>query len=218
MLPNSLLSNMTYGGVTAVTSIPALRGLQFLPGGQVAPFVYGTNVEATFMTGGGGQSIMGDANIMPVLQRTSAFGHVSYDVNDTTNVYVDALVSRSLAFADQLVNTDTGNLTIRRDNVFLPQQIRTILAANGNPATFQMGRLDSEAGVFYTDVTTKVQRYTVGIDGKTASATGTGARTSRQAATTTTVTTATTASSRTTTARWTPCSTRPPASPPAVPR
>ena len=165
MLPNSLLSNMTYGGVTAVTSIPALRGLQFLPGGQVAPFVYGTNVGATFMTGGGGQSIMGDANIMPVLERTTAFSHVSYDLSDTTNVYVDALISRSLAYADQLVNTDTGNLTIRRDNVFLPQQIRNILAANGNPATFQMGRLDSEAGVFDTNVTTKVQRYTVGVDG-----------------------------------------------------
>ena len=80
-------------------------------------------------------------------------------------MYVDALVSRSLAYADQLFNTDTGNLTIRRDNVFLPQQIRDILAANGNPATFQIGRLDTEAGVFETDVTTKVQRYTVGIDG-----------------------------------------------------
>jgi outer membrane receptor protein involved in Fe transport len=166
MLPNSLLSNMTYGGVTAVTSIPALRGLQFIPGGRVAPFVYGTNVGGTFMTGGGGQSVMGDANIMPVLQRTTGFSHLSYDVSDTTKVYVDALVSRSLAYADQLVNTDTGNLTIRRDNVFLPQQIRTILAANGNPATFQIGRLDSEAGVFNTNVNTKVQRYTAGIDGK----------------------------------------------------
>ena len=166
MLPNSLLSNMTYGGVTAVTSIPALRGLQFLPGGQVAPFVYGTNVGATFMTGGGGQSVMGDANIMPVLQRTTGFSHASYEINDTTKVYVDALVSRSLAFADQLPNTDTGNLTIRRDNVFLPQQIRTILAANGNPASFQIGRLDGEAGVFSTNVNTKVQRYTLGIDGK----------------------------------------------------
>lgn len=165
MLPNSLLSNMTYGGVTAVTSIPALRGLQFLPGGQVAPFVYGANVGATFMTGGGGQSIMGDANIMPILERTSLFGHVSYDLTESTELYVDALISRSLAYADQLVNTDTGNLTIRSDNVFLPQQIRNILAANGNPATFQMGRLDTEAGVFYTDVATKVQRYTIGLDG-----------------------------------------------------
>jgi iron complex outermembrane receptor protein len=164
MLPNSLLSNMTYGGVTAVTSIPALRGLQFLPGGQVAPFVYGTNVGATFMTGGGGQSIMGDANIMPQLERTTGFAHASYDLTDTTRIYVDGLVSRSLAYADQLVNTDTGNLTIRSDNVFLPQQIRDILSAN-NLTSFQMGRLDSEAGVFDTDVATKVQRYTVGIDG-----------------------------------------------------
>lgn len=164
MLPNSLLSNMTYGGVTASSNIPALRGLQFLPGGQVAPFVYGTNVGGTFMTGGGGISVMGDANILPELERTSAYTHVTYALNDSASLYADALFSRATAFADQLPNTDTGNLTIRSDNAFLPQQIRDILAAN-HLTSFKMGRLDTEAGVFATDVTTKVQRYAVGAKG-----------------------------------------------------
>lgn len=165
MLPNTLLSNMTYGGVTAVNSHPALRGLQFLPGGEVAPFVYGQNVGGTFMTGGGGVSIMGEANIMPKLERGSGYGHVKYDLNDSASVYVDALFSRATAFADQTPNVDTGNLTIRADNAFLPQQIRDILAEN-NLTSFQMGRLDTEAGVFNTDVTTQVQRYAVGAEGR----------------------------------------------------
>jgi iron complex outermembrane receptor protein len=165
ILPNSLLSQMTYGGVTAVNSPAALRGLEFLPGGVVRPFVYGTNVGSTFMTGGGGVSVIGDANILPELERGSGYGRVTYDLTDSSKVYVDALYSRATAFADQLFNTDTGNLTIRRDNAFLPQTIRDILAANPSVQTFQMGRLDTEAGVFNTDVTMKVQRYALGAEG-----------------------------------------------------
>jgi iron complex outermembrane recepter protein len=165
ILPNSLLSQMTYGGVTAVNSHPSLRGLEFLPGGVVRPFAYGTNVGSTFMTGGGGVSVIGDANILPELERGSGYGHVSYDISDSTKVYVDALYSRATAFADQLFNTDTGNLTIRRENAFLPQSVRDIMVANNNLQTFQMGRLDTEAGVFDTDVTMQVQRYAAGAEG-----------------------------------------------------
>jgi len=164
ILPNSLLSQMTYGGVTAVNSNPALRGIEFLPGGATRAFPYGTNVGSTFMTGGGGVSVIGDANILPELERGSAYSHVSFDVTDSTKIYADALYSHATAFADQLYNTDTGNLTIRRDNAFLPQSVRNIMIAN-NLQTFQMGRLDTEAGVFNTDVTMKVQRYALGAQG-----------------------------------------------------
>jgi outer membrane receptor protein involved in Fe transport len=164
ILPDSLLSQMTYGGVTAVNSNPALRGLEFLPGGVVRPFAYGTNVGSTFMTGGGGISIIGDANILPELERGSGYAHVDFELNDSAKLYADALYSHATAFADQLYNTDTGNLTIRRDNAFLPQSVRNIMVAN-NLQTFQMGRLDTEAGVFNTDVTTKVQRYALGAEG-----------------------------------------------------
>ena len=164
ILPDSLLSQMTYGGVTAVNSNAALRGIEFLPGGATRPFAYGANVGSTFMTGGGGVSVIGDANILPELERTSAYSHVSYDVTDSTKVYVDALYSHATAFADQLYNTDTGNLTIRRENAYLPQSVRTIMATNNLP-TFLMGRLDTEAGVFNTDVTMQVKRYALGAQG-----------------------------------------------------
>ncbi len=132
---------------------------------MVQPFTYGTNVGEHVHDGWVVASAsIGDANILPKLERKSGYGHVSYDLTDSTKVYADALYSYSTAFADQLYNTDTGNLTIRRDNVFLPQSVRNIMQAN-NPQTFQMGRLDTEAGVFNTDVTMKVQRYAVGAEG-----------------------------------------------------
>ncbi len=34
------------------------------------------------MTGGGGVSVIGDANILPELERTSAYSHVNIDVTD----------------------------------------------------------------------------------------------------------------------------------------
>ncbi len=43
--------------------------------------------------------------------------------------------------------------------------MRTILAANPGIASFNIGRLDTEAGVFGTDVDMKVRRYAVGAKG-----------------------------------------------------
>src|SRR6185295_15876672 len=99
-------------------------GIEFLPGGATRPFAYGTNVGSTFMTGGGGVSVIGDANILPKLERWSGYSHVSYDLTDSATLYADTLISHATAFADQLYNTDTGNLTIRRENAFLPQSVR----------------------------------------------------------------------------------------------
>ena len=165
LLSNSLLSQMTFGGVTALNSIAALRGIEFLPNGQTRPFVYGTNVGSTFMTGGGGVSVIGDANILPELERTTGYSHVNYDVTDYTRIYVDALFSHATAFGDQTYNTDAGTLVIQRDNAYLPQSIRTILAANPTVQRFNIGRLDTEAGVFNTDVDMKVRRYALGAKG-----------------------------------------------------
>jgi len=165
ILPNSLLSQMTYGGVTALNAPAALRGIEFLPNGQTRPFAYGSNVGGTFMTGGGGVSVIGDANILPELERTSAYSHLNFDVTDYTRVYVDALFSHATAFGDQTFNTDAGTLNIKKDNAYLPQSVKTILAANPSIASFNIGRLDTEAGVFGTDVDVKVRRYAVGARG-----------------------------------------------------
>ncbi|MEH3105786.1 MAG: TonB-dependent receptor [Sphingomonas fennica] len=162
ILPGSTTSQLTYGGVTALNSIPALRGLQFGPGGTVLPFRYGTNLGNTFMTGGDGATPMESANIAPRYTRYAAFGKASFDLTTDTTIYADMLWSRSKAFADQLSNLDQGNLVIRRDNAFLPAQVRALIPANG---TLSIGRLNGEDGVFNTQTIATVRRYGLGIDG-----------------------------------------------------
>ncbi len=163
ILPGSTVSQMTYGGVTAINSIPALRGIQFGPNGTVLPYNYGMNVGTTFMTGGDGAVPMATANITPRYTRYSGFGKATFDISETTSIYADVLWARSEAYADQLENPDPGTLVIRRDNAYLPMSVRNLIPVGG---TLTMGRLNSEDGVFNTSTITTVRRYGFGIEGR----------------------------------------------------
>ncbi|QDX27682.1 TonB-dependent receptor [Sphingomonas suaedae] len=165
ILPNARFSQMTFSGVTARNSIAALRGIQFGPGGTVLPFNYGTTVGNVYMSGGDGASLAATSNILPVLERMSGYGRITFDVSDTISIYADALVSRADIFSDGTTATDNGNLVIRRDNAFLPSPIRDILIAN-NLNDFRIGRVAGEDGAFTNSVDNTVQRYGFGIDGK----------------------------------------------------
>jgi iron complex outermembrane receptor protein len=164
ILPGAVYSQMTPGGVTAVNSIPALRGIQFGPGGTVQPFTYGQYVGNSFMIGGSGGPNGEAGNILPRLRRGSAYGRVSYDLNDNLSIYADALYARGKVFSDLNPNFDAGNLTIRIDNAYLPSSIRQILVAN-NRTSFNIGRQNNEDGQSEVHVDTEVQRYGAGIEG-----------------------------------------------------
>ena len=165
ILPNARFSQMTLGGVTARNSHASLRGIQFGPGGAVLPFNYGTTVGNVYMSGGDGASLAATSNILPVLERVSGYGRVTFDINDDTSIYADALVSRADIFSDGTTATDNGNLVIQRDNAFLPSTIRDILIANNLPR-FSIGRVAGEDGAFTNIVDNTVQRYGFGVDGK----------------------------------------------------
>jgi len=162
ILPNSTLTQLTPGGVTALNSPPQLRGIQFGPGGTVLPFNYGTNVGGTFMTGGDGSTPMWDANITPKYRRYSGYGRVTYDISPDTSIFADVLWARSRAFADQNPNPDLGNLVIRRDNVFMPETVRSLIPAGG---TLTIGRANEEDGNLETTTIATVRRYALGIEG-----------------------------------------------------
>jgi len=162
ILPDSTSSQFTAGGVTALTSPPALRGIQFGPGGTVLPFNYGTNVGTTFMTGGDGTTPMANANITPRYTRYSGFGKVTYDIGDSATLFADILWARSEAFADQNPNPDPGTIVIRRDNAYLPNSVRALIPAGG---TLSIGRLNEEDGSVATTTIATVRRYAVGFEG-----------------------------------------------------
>lgn len=165
ILPNARFSQMTFGGVTARNSHPALRNIQFGPGGTVLPFNYGTTVGSVYMAGGDGASLSATSNILPVLERVSGYGRITFDISDDVSIYADALVSRADIFSDGTTATDNGNLVIERGNAFLPATIRDIMIANALPR-FSIGRVAGEDGAFTNIVDNTVQRYGFGIDGK----------------------------------------------------
>ena len=157
---NARFLDRTFGGAIRFgTATPApLRGIQFGPGGAVQPFTYGANAVAgsVFAIGGDGDVIGPDANITPEIERQSFFGRATYEINDSISVYADALLAQSNILSDGAMAT--YNLTIRSDNPFLPQAVRTIMS-NNNIASFNMSRLDGENGYWTADIQTDVERY-----------------------------------------------------------
>ena len=161
---NARFSQLTFGGVTALNSIPALRGLQFGPGGSVLPFNYGTLVGTTYMVGGDGDVLAPQANIFPEIERVTGFGRATFDLTENVSLYADALVSKIDIFSDGATGASRGNLRILRDNAFLPQPIADILDANAQ-TSFQMGRIAQEEGAYFNQVDSTVRRYGFGASG-----------------------------------------------------
>lgn len=165
--PDARFSQMTLGGVTVSNSIPALRNLQFGPGGTVLPFTRGTYVGSTFMSGGDGASLSDTSNISPEIERGTGFAKLSFDATEDISFFADALYSRADIFSDGTTSTDNGptGILIQRDNAFLPSQIRSILVAN-NQNNFRIGRVGAEEGAFFNTVENEVQRYGLGVNGR----------------------------------------------------
>ena len=163
-VPNARFSQLTYGGVSALRNPAALRGIQFGPGGTVEPFRYGTAVGTTYMIGGDGGSLADQANIFPEISRASAFGRVTFDIGDNTQVFADALYADVDIFSDGTTATNRGNLAIDIDNPYLPGAVRDIMLTEGVD-TFYMGRIGGEEGAFFNTVDNKVGRFAIGAEG-----------------------------------------------------
>src|SRR5690606_9226497 len=89
MVRNARFLDRGFGGVTRFGS--PLAGYQFGPGGTVLPCNYRDNARpnTVFAIGGDGDVIGPDANITPEIKRKSFFGRATFDLNDSTKVYVD---------------------------------------------------------------------------------------------------------------------------------
>lgn len=157
-------SQLTNGGVATQNNIAALRGIQFGPGGTVLPFNLGTSVGTTFMIGGDGGSMAGDANVLPEIGRKSGFTRATFDVSDSLSIYADALYSKTDAFSDSAYAVNRTPIAIRSDNAFLPTAVRSLMTANG-ATQFFMGRILQESGHTNTSIDDTVERYGFGVEG-----------------------------------------------------
>ena len=160
--PNARFSRMTDGGV--ITSAGPLQNMQFGPGGTLLPFNRGSYVGSVFMAGGDGGEFWSSGNLYPKVSRESAFGHVTFDFADDITGFVEGLYSHSEQFYDIVPSYNSGDITIRRDNAFLPDAVAEIMDAN-NLTSFTMGRTNRDTGFLTTWGETRVRRFAAGLNG-----------------------------------------------------
>jgi len=154
-------ANAAYGGV--INSPTRLRGIQFGPGGTPMPFTYGSLVTAAAMKGGDGVKMGGDLVLASPVKRHSEYGRISYELTNAITAWAEFGYAQTDVVNDSLLGND--QITIRRDNAFLPASIRTEMVAN-NIQSFVMGRslLDYARG--QVDITTRTWQGLIGLKGK----------------------------------------------------
>lgn len=119
-------------------------GLQFLPGGVIAPFDYGTLTTSSKQSGGDGVNTAILQPIVRPLRRYGLFGRVSYELNDNVEWFLEGSFGASRGLSPtEYYHTGAQALTIRRDNAYLPASLRTQMT-NLGITSFRLSRYDSE--------------------------------------------------------------------------
>ncbi|MBB5708057.1 TonB-dependent receptor plug domain-containing protein [Sphingopyxis panaciterrulae] len=156
------LSLATPGGIITDTE---LRGTTFGLGGAVGQFDYGT-VRNPWMIGGDWQSTQVNSyqSLDPSENRKSLFGRLSYEVADWLNLFVQASYAKSKNIGHLGIQLNQGNVTIRSDNAFIPEEVRTRLDDLGI-AEFKLGTTNANLPVRKNDTRRELQRYVVGANG-----------------------------------------------------
>jgi len=162
ILPNTVLSTATLGGL--ITSGP-LRGLQFLPGGETAPFRYGEIVGTQYMVGGDGFNAGDLIHLVTPLKRSNAYLRSTLDLGEYTQAWLDASFAQTSTKFNLSTSYNLGNITIRRDNAWLPGNVQDLMDANGID-TFNMGRVHEDIAYNVVDAKNRTQRLIGGIKGR----------------------------------------------------
>jgi iron complex outermembrane receptor protein len=165
--PGGTLTQITYGGV--ITSGPVgFKYQQFLPGGQVTSFNPGgiCGGSSYCQNGDGVKTYETPAGVLlPSAERWNMYGRLSYDLTPTTQIYASVLYSNDDEIQTNVPNYNNGDLTIQRDNVYLPAQIRTQMTTLGL-TNFQLGRENLEDGSTINNARSIYARYLVGANGQ----------------------------------------------------
>jgi outer membrane receptor protein involved in Fe transport len=174
---HSGLNTTTGGGI--ITSAGALRGTYFGQGGTVNHYDYGDNrsradsvsANNSAWTQGGDYQISQQyygTSLQPEENLSTIFGRVSYDLFEDLQVYSEISYSRSEQRSWGGYHTDKANVTIYRDNAFLPESVRSLIplptAANPRPS-ITLGTWNQDIPTRESRYDRDVQRYLLGFEG-----------------------------------------------------
>ncbi len=153
-------STMNPGGI--IVSGP-LKGITFDDGGVPRQFKYGIVMGNNQIGGEGANPSVWWSR--PWERRHSVLARLDFKLTDQTNLWLEYGNAQTHNKVQFVRARDQGNLTIRRDNAFLPA---TILAemTRLNLQTITMGRFNNDGGQDYSHIRTQIYRYAGGLDGE----------------------------------------------------
>lgn len=140
-----------------------LRGTTFNAQGQAVPFRYG-QVSSVYMIGGQPSDT---AQLVPLdspLEQANLFARASFELNDALNLFGEFAYGYSNASGQTIPAIKLANLTVSRDNAFLPDSVRRQMVALGL-TTLPFGTLNANLGQLRPINTRHLQRYLAGADG-----------------------------------------------------
>lgn len=162
--PEGAISQATPGAL--VTSGP-LRGTEFTQGGAVRQFQYGSIDSPPVMSGGDWR--ISDRSRTPDLEaavkRQTFFSRGSWQLTDDLQVFAIASYAHSETDNQCCYNYYLNNITIQRDNAFLPGSVRSEMERFGLD-TLTVGSTNEDLGTIHGYSTRDVKRFVVGLDGK----------------------------------------------------
>lgn len=158
--PDVNYSNASVGGLITTG---VLAGQTFNRDGTLRPFIYGSPRGTQVMVGGEGTSLRDETALAAPYERLNAYARASFDIGDA-KVWLDGSYSRMHAQYPFYAESDRDNITISRDNPFLPLAVRNQLIAAGQ-TTFRMGRVFEDYGYRTFGYTRETIDAAIGIDG-----------------------------------------------------
>lgn len=154
-------ATVTQGGVTRPNP---LLNIRFLPGGIPAAYNPGTRSGISAF-GGDVEDISRAIELAVPLRYGTGFGRVGFDVTPDITVFAEAAFAKARNDIVARVFERGGNITIQRDNAFLPAAIRAQMTAAGLN-NISLGRMFFDFGALRGRNNREQQRYAAGIEGK----------------------------------------------------
>ncbi|WP_051330166.1 TonB-dependent receptor domain-containing protein [Niveispirillum irakense] len=172
LLPNARTATSSFNGL--ITS-GVLRGIEFRPDGSYFNHDYGTyygtgptfSNGGLFQSGGSADPVNGFYNNFPLVapvERFSSMTHVKFQATDSTELFLEASYGRADAETIGASSRNTGNITIQRDNAYLPAALRAQLLAAGQ-GSFSFGRVSNDIGPPVAEVSRETYRVVSGARG-----------------------------------------------------
>jgi iron complex outermembrane receptor protein len=140
ILPNGRVALSSFDGKITCTGCAA-NGMHFAAPGVIAPFTHGAATGVTNIESGGDGAYGALGSLTTAFRSNNAFARFSYDLDDTTNFYVQGTAAEGYAdgpWYNVLINPGTNLPNIfYANNPFLPAPAQAALSGGPNN-TFQL--------------------------------------------------------------------------------